>query len=223
MNDSPPAATPQHHKEWSPRIITGEIAWVFRVLNSLVFSSIVVEGRSSKENTDFSLSRKDLLDPRKPGTLMALLLGHPMQMKCSVMRRGKLHVMGSAFLWPGSAMESGNARMGRTSSAVSSLPAVLCCVSCAHPHPVHSATCLFDSSGFHPLGKYSKTLGTLSCCRLLVGKARDVSSSVGNPAVQTCGGRFKMEKSSKNLAPHLQFRPKHLRQCYSNWNNTGIP
>ena len=82
---------------------------------------------------------------------MALLLGHPMQMKYSVMRRGKLHVVGGAFLWPGSAMESRSARMGLTSSAVSRLPAVLCYVSCTHPHLVHSATCLVDSSlGFSP-------------------------------------------------------------------------
>ena len=76
---------------------------------------------------------------------MALLLGHPMQMKYSVMRRGKLHVVGGAFLWPGSAMESRSAWMGLTSSAVSRLPAVLCYVSCTHPHLALIATCLVDS------------------------------------------------------------------------------
>lgn len=50
---------------------------------------------------------------------MALPLGHPMQMKCSVTGRGKPPAVRDAFPWPGSAVESESARMGRTSSVVS--------------------------------------------------------------------------------------------------------
>ena len=54
-------------------------------------------------------------------------------------------MVGGAVLWPGSAAESGSALMGQTSSAVSGLTAVLCYVSCTHPHLALIATCLVDS------------------------------------------------------------------------------
>ena len=45
---------------------------------------VVVEGKFFEESVDYNLSQKGLLDPRKPGTLMALLLDYPKQRKCGV-------------------------------------------------------------------------------------------------------------------------------------------